>query len=186
MKQTQARVLTTVVGSYPVPSWLAGNNSRSVLRDAILTVLKTQELAGLDLVSDGELQRFDPGHPETNGMIDYFVSQMDGVRTRLSLSDLNRFRADRGLDYRAAPAGIVDGKIEEGTLDLPGDFASVRRLTRWPLKFTCTGPHMLAKVLTNCHYPGAPELALDLAAVLRKQLEPIDAAVVQLDEANIS
>ena len=185
-KRMQPKIKTTVVGSYPVPSWLVGNSSRVALHDAILTVLKIQELAGLDVISDGELKRFDPGHPETNGMIDYFLSQMDGVRTRLSLSDLNRFRADRGLDYRAAPAGIVDGKIGEGTLDLPGDFASVRRLTRWPLKFTCTGPHMLAKVLTNCHYPGAPELALDLAAVLRKQLEPIDAAVVQLDEANIS
>ena len=105
MKQTQARILTTVVGSYPVPSWLAGNNSRSVLRDAILTVLKTQELAGLDLVSDGELQRFDPGHPETNGMIDYFVSQMDGIRTRVSRSDLDRFRSDQDLNYRAIPAG---------------------------------------------------------------------------------
>src|SRR2546426_9009804 len=90
MKQTPARVMTTVVGSYPVPSWLAGNSSRSVLRDAILTVLKTQELAGLDLISDGELQRFDPGHPETNGMIDYFVSRMDGIRTRFSRPDLDR------------------------------------------------------------------------------------------------
>jgi 5-methyltetrahydropteroyltriglutamate--homocysteine methyltransferase len=42
-----------------------------------MAVLKTQELAGLDLVSDGELMRFDPSHPETNGMVDYFASQMD-------------------------------------------------------------------------------------------------------------
>src|SRR6266542_5088268 len=95
------RVLTTVVGSYPVPSWLVGNSSRVALQDAILTVLKTQELAELDLISDGELQRFDPGHPETNGMIDYFVSRMDGIRARFSRSDLDRFRSDAGLNYRA-------------------------------------------------------------------------------------
>src|SRR5712671_8182403 len=61
------RVRTTVVGSYPVPSWLVGNTSRLVLRDAVMAVLKTQELAGIDLVTDGELMRFDPSHPETNG-----------------------------------------------------------------------------------------------------------------------
>lgn len=181
-----SKIKTTVVGSYPVPSWLIGNSSRLVLRDAIMTVLKTQELAGLDVISDGELNRFDPSHPETNGMIDYFVSQMDGVQTRFSVSDLHRFRSDRGLDYRAAPAGVVIGKIGEGTLNLPADFHFVRGLTSRPLKFTCTGPHMLAKVLTNFHYPAPPDLAMDLAAVLRKQLESVGAAVVQLDEANIS
>ena len=63
-----SRIKTTVVGSYPVPSWLVGNTSRLVLRDAVMAVLKSQELAGLDLVTDGELMRFDPSHPETNGM----------------------------------------------------------------------------------------------------------------------
>jgi 5-methyltetrahydropteroyltriglutamate--homocysteine methyltransferase len=181
-----SRIRTTVVGSYPVPSWLVGNTSRGVLRDAIMTVLKTQELAGLDLISDGELQRFDPGHPETNGMINYFVSQMSGIRTRFSRSDILRFRSDRGVGYRTAPAGMVTGTIAEGTLNLPADFELVRGLTACPLKFTGTGPYMLAKVLTNSHYRGLPELAMDIAAVLRRQLEPIGAAVIQLDEANIS
>ena len=40
------RILTTVVGSYPVPSWLAAQPSEPNLRDALLVVLKTQELAG--------------------------------------------------------------------------------------------------------------------------------------------
>ncbi len=182
----EPRIRTTVVGSYPVPSWLVGNGSQVVLRDAIMTVLKTQELAGLDLISDGELNRFDPSHPETNGMIDYFVSRMSGVQTRFALSDLRRFRLDKGLDYRAAPAGVVVAPIGEGTLNLPGDFERTRRLTTWPLKFTCTGPHMLAKVLTNRHYPSLADLAMDLAEVLREQLKSIDAAVVQIDEANIS
>jgi 5-methyltetrahydropteroyltriglutamate--homocysteine methyltransferase len=182
----EAKIRTTVVGSYPVPSWLVGNTSRRVLRDAIMTVLKTQELAGLDLISDGELQRFDPGHPETNGMIEYFVSRMNGIQTRLSIADVKHFRSNPGVGYRAEPAGVVTGAITEGTLNLPADFELVRGLTDRPLKFTCTGPHMLAKVLTNRHYPGLPELAMDVARVMRQQLEPIDAAVVQLDEANIS
>ena len=72
-------IRTTVVGSYPVPTWLRVSSTRESLRDAMLAVLKTQELAGIDVVADGELYRWDVNHPETNGMIDYFVRPMTGV-----------------------------------------------------------------------------------------------------------
>lgn len=179
-------ILTTVVGSYPVPHWLLGDSSRVALRDAIMVVLKTQELAGIDVVADGELNRFDPSHPETNGMIDYFVSKMDGIRTRYSITDIRKFREDAGVAYRTDPAGIVTGPVGEGTLNLPRDYEFTKSLTRQPLKFTCTGPHMLTKVLTDRHYKSRPELAMAIAGVLRRQLETIDASVVQIDEANIS
>lgn len=151
-----------------------------------MAVLKAQELAGLDVISDGELQRFDPGHPETNGMIDYFVSRMDGIRTQYSRSDLEKFRSDRGLNYRAVPAGIVEDRVGDGTLDLRADYEFAHALTTSPLKFTCTGPHMLSKVLTSIYYISAADLAMDIAEILRRQLEGIQAAVVQIDEANIS
>jgi 5-methyltetrahydropteroyltriglutamate--homocysteine methyltransferase len=160
--------------------------SRGALRDAIMVVLKTQELAGIDIVADGELNRFDASHPETNGMIDYFVSRMDGIRTRYSITDLHKFREDAGVNYRSDPAGIAVGEIGEGVLNLARDFEFTRSLTRSPLKFTCTGPHMLAKVLTDRHYGDRAKLAMAIAGVLRRQLESIDAAIVQLDEANIS
>jgi 5-methyltetrahydropteroyltriglutamate--homocysteine methyltransferase len=179
-------IRTTVVGSYPVPHWLLGDTSRVTLRDAIMVVLKTQELAGIDVIADGELNRFNPSHPETNGMIDYFVSRMDGIATRFSISDLDRFRADSGLAYRAEPAGIVTGEIGEGSLNLPRDYELIRALTSHPIKFTSTGPHMLAKVLTNRHYGNPADLAMAIARVLRCQLERINAHVIQLDEANIS
>jgi len=180
------RIKTTVVGSYPVPSWLIGNSSRPVLRDAVMAVLKTQELAGLDLISDGELMRFDPSHPETNGMVDYFASRMDGIRKHFSLSDFDRFRSDRASGYRLLTAGMVVGKIQDGTLNLPRDFELVSTLTKLPLKFTCTGPHMLARVLTNCFYRDLADLAMDIAVVLRRQLEYIEAGTIQLDEACIA
>ena len=151
-----------------------------------MTVLKTQELAGLDVISDGELNRFDPNHPETNGMIDYFVRPMEGIKTRYSLTELVEFRKDQGLEYRKAPAGIVVGKISEGTLNLPDDYDFIRPLTRSPLKFTCTGPHMLTKVLTDMYYKDRAKLAMEIADVLRNQLKHITADVIQLDEANIS
>ena len=179
-------ILTTVVGSYPVPHWLLGDTSRVTLRDAIMVVLKTQELAGIDVVADGELNRFDPSHPETNGMIDYFVSQMDGIRTRYSVTDIAKFRADSGVAYRTDPAGIVTGAVTEGTLNLPRDYEFTKGLTSRPLKFTCTGPHMLTKVLTDRFYGDRAKLCMAIAGVLRRQLESIGASVVQIDEANIS
>ena len=179
-------IQTTVVGSYPVPHWLLGDTSRVTLRDAILVVLKTQELAGIDVIADGELNRFDPSHPETNGMIDYFVSRMSGIRTRFSVTDIETFRADRGLAYRSDPAGIVVSEIGEGVLNLPRDYEFTRPLTQRPLKFTCTGPHMLTKVLTDRHYGSREKLAMAIADVLRRQMERIGADVVQIDEANIS
>jgi 5-methyltetrahydropteroyltriglutamate--homocysteine methyltransferase len=102
------------------------------------------------------------------------------------MSDLERFRADAGLAYRAEPAGVVTGEVSEGMLNLPRDYEFTRALTSRPLKFTCTGPHMLAKVLTNRHYSDRAKLAMAIARVLRQQLERVHAEVIQLDEANIS
>jgi 5-methyltetrahydropteroyltriglutamate--homocysteine methyltransferase len=49
------RILTTVVGSYPVPEWLAAAPSEQALTDATRVVIATQEQAGIDVVCDGEL-----------------------------------------------------------------------------------------------------------------------------------
>jgi 5-methyltetrahydropteroyltriglutamate--homocysteine methyltransferase len=180
------QIKTTAVGSYPVLSWMVGDTSRLVLRDALMVVLKAQELAGLDLVTDGELMRFDPSNPETNGMVDYFISRIDGVQKQLSVSDTDRFRMDRASGYDLLSPGIVIGPISDGTLNLPRDYEFVRPLTRAPLKFTCTGPHILAKFLTNCFYKDTAEMAMDIAKVLRGQLELIEADTIQLDEAAIA
>src|SRR5438874_5703524 len=100
---TPSGILTTVVGSYPVPSWLAALPTAGNLRDALLVVLKTQELAGIDVVAVGELSRFDVNHPETNGMIDYFVRPLGGVRTAPTRAELEEFRGLRHMGFRARP-----------------------------------------------------------------------------------
>jgi 5-methyltetrahydropteroyltriglutamate--homocysteine methyltransferase len=178
-------ILTTVVGSYPVPAWLAAYPTAVHLRDAILVVLKTQELAGIDVVVDGELSRFDVGHPDTNGMIDYFIRPLAGVRTALGRAELDEFRRQAHMGFRARPAGVVEGKVDEGTLDLPAAFNPVRGLTDRPLKLTVTSPYMLARTLLDLHYRDTRALTMALAEVLRKQVEGIDAAVIQVDEANL-
>jgi 5-methyltetrahydropteroyltriglutamate--homocysteine methyltransferase len=119
-------------------------------------------------------------------MIDYFISRMSGIRTRFSISDIDEFRADLQMAYRTDPAGIVHDAVGEGVLNLARDFEFTRGLTEKPLKFTCTGPHMLTKVLTDRFYRGRDELCMAVARVLRRQMERIGAEIVQIDEANIS
>jgi 5-methyltetrahydropteroyltriglutamate--homocysteine methyltransferase len=177
---------TTVVGSYPVPAWLAAQPTAPHLRDALLVVLKTQELAGLDVISDGELSRFDVNHPETNGMIEYFIRPMGGISTAISREQAELFRTQAGMKFRTRPAGVVTGRITEGTLNLPGDWNHVRELTRVPLKFTITSPYMLAKTLLDQQYRDKRMLAMDIAQALRHQVAAIDCAVLQLDEANLT
>jgi 5-methyltetrahydropteroyltriglutamate--homocysteine methyltransferase len=179
-------IQTTVVGSYPVPSWLAALPSSPTLRDALLVVLKTQELAGLDVISDGELSRFDVNHPETNGMIEYFIRPLAGIDTAVSREQLAAFRAQHGMGFRTQPAGVVTGPLGEGTLNLPAAWQGVKGLTSRPLMFTVTSPYMLAKTLLDQHYGELRALAMALAEVLHRQVLEIDAAVVQVDEANLT
>lgn len=179
------RIKTTTVGSYPVPDWLVAAPSEQALIDATRVVLATQEQAGIDVVCDGELYRFDLDHPETNGMIEYFTTPLAGVRRDISLDELLAYRKMAGMGFRTRPPGVVDGPVSGGTLDLPDACARARALTKKPFKFTVTGPHMLAKTLLDHHYRDTAALAMAIADVLAAQVRHVEADVVQLDEANL-
>jgi 5-methyltetrahydropteroyltriglutamate--homocysteine methyltransferase len=176
---------TTVVGSYPIPSWLAAQPSEQAVIDATRVVLHTQERAGIDLVCDGELYRFDVNHPETNGMIDYFVRPMRGMRTAITFDELGAYRALPGMAFRTKPPAVCDGPVGHGALDLQTPCRRASALTGRPLKFTVTGPHMLAKTVHDLHYRDPEALAHAIADVLAEQVTGLDAEVVQLDEANL-
>jgi 5-methyltetrahydropteroyltriglutamate--homocysteine methyltransferase len=179
------RIRTTVVGSYPVPDWLAAAPSEQALADATRVVIATQEQAGIDLVCDGELYRFDLNHPETNGMIEYFTRPMSGIRSDIAFSEWLDYAKSAGMRFRARPPGVVDGPVGAGTLNLPIACARAKSLATRPLKFTLTGPHMLAKTLHDRHYRKPEKLAHAIAAVLAAQVKRLNADVVQLDEANL-
>jgi 5-methyltetrahydropteroyltriglutamate--homocysteine methyltransferase len=180
-----ARIQTTVVGSYPVPDWLAALPSEQALADATRVVIHTQEQAGIDLVCDGELYRFDVNHPETNGMIEYFVRPLEGVRTGIHFAELVDYRGRPGTRFRTRPPGVVAGAIGAGTLDLPAACARAKAMASRPFKFTLTGPHMLAKMLLDKHYGDVSKLAMAIADVLAEQVSHCDAEVIQIDEANL-
>lgn len=182
---TTPAIRTTVVGSYPVPEWLVALPSQQALADATRVVFKTQEMCGIDVVADGELYRFDVNHPDTNGMIEYFVRPMSGIRSAITRADIADFARAEGMGFRAEPAGVVEGPVDEGTLNLPRDYRRARSLTDHPLKFTLTGPHMLSKTLMDHHYRDKADLALAVGRALAKQVADLDPQVLQIDEANI-
>ena len=179
------RILTTVVGSYPVPDWLAKAPSEQALVDATRVVIATQEQAGIDVVCDGELYRFDANHPETNGMIEYFTRPMQGIRSEIGFSEWLDYAKASGMRFRTRPPGVVVGAVSAGALNLPIPCARAKSLASRAFKFTVTGPHMLAKTLHDRHYRDPAKLAKALAAVLADQVRHLDADVVQLDEANL-
>jgi len=185
MVSAAPRIRTTVVGSYPVPEWLVVAPSEQALIDATRVVIATQEAAGIDVVCDGELYRFDVNHPETNGMIEYFVRPMHGVRYEMTFDEVIAYRSQPGMRFRTRPPGVVEGQISSGTLDLPLACQRAQALATKTFKFTVTGPHMLAKTLLNRHYADTPALAHAIADVLAEQVAHLDADIVQLDEANL-
>ena len=109
---------TTVIGSWSVPDWLEraktavyhGGISRSQLADmhdmAIKAALKDQEMAGIDVVTDGELRR--------DNDVDYILARVPGVVARepvkafyfdyLDLELPARIAGRRARAARASPA----------------------------------------------------------------------------------
>ncbi len=180
-----SKIRTTLVGSYPVPNWVLNTPTRTSLHDALMVVIKTQEMAGLDVLVDGELGRFDVNHPETNGMIEYFLRPMAGLATDLTQEEIREFHAQEHMRFRAQPAAVVRGDLGEGTLDLATDYAQFAALTDRPVKFTVTSPYMLAKTIFDQHYDSLYDLSIVLAEVLAKAIGSIDADIIQIDEANL-
>lgn len=182
---SEPEILTTTVGSYSPISWLIASPSEQATIDATSAVIHTQRRAGIDLPTDGELYRFDPNHPETNGMIEYFVSRMGGVRSEIGRSDSAAFQAKSETGFRRKPAGVVEDEISEGTLDLKQACTRSMSVADGPMKFTITSPFMLARMLLDNHYNDLEALTMAIAGNLADQVSDLPSACIQVDEANI-
>src|SRR5882762_4507021 len=125
---------TTVIGSYSMPEWLerAKNDylSRRLSRrdldemhDAVRkAAIKDQESAGIDIVTDGELQR--------DNMIDYFTERLPGVQVDLGSK---RF-------YYDFYESVVRSKLASGPLGLADEVRFLRRFTGHRGKVAVSGP----------------------------------------------
>jgi 5-methyltetrahydropteroyltriglutamate--homocysteine methyltransferase len=88
--------------------------------------------------------------------------------------------------WRAKPAGVVNGAITEGVLNLPVDCARAASVAGGAFKFTLTSPYMLARTLLDVHYSDFDALTMSIAGVLAAQIAALKGCTcVQVDEANI-
>jgi 5-methyltetrahydropteroyltriglutamate--homocysteine methyltransferase len=179
MSSTLPVLPTTVIGSYSMPEWLerAKNDylSRRISRrdlddmhDAVRKAsIKDQEAAGIDIVTDGELQR--------DNMIDYFAERLPGVQVDLGSK---RF-------YYDFYDSIVRSRLASGSLGLSDDVRFLKRYTTRRPKVAVSGPHTLVKRIQNAHYPSEEAFALDLARILNFELKELvrsGATELQIDE----
>ena len=176
---------TTVVGSYPVPDWLKRAPDEEALGDALTVVMDAQLRAGIDVISDGELDRWDLARNAPGGMVERFVRPLDGVQAEPTRRQLATWAAREEVAYRRRPPGVVVGPLGEGGLDLQRGFDRARALTDAPLKLTLSSPYLIARVLADDFYHDFEALLMAVAGVLAAQLERIEAAVIQVDEPHL-
>src|SRR6476646_8589844 len=182
---SEPSILTTTVGSYPVPDWLPALPSEQARLDATRVVFDTQRQARIDLPTDGELYRFDINHPDTNGMIEYFLRPMTGIRSQVGRSDHENFARKSSMKFRRKAAGVVEEALGEGSLNLLADCELAASVAGGPFKFTVTSPYMLARTLLDHHYGSFEGLLMGIADVLADQVRGLPCACLQVDEANI-
>src|SRR5256886_5139974 len=180
------RILTTTVGSYPVPDWLAALPSEQALLDATRVVFDLQCQAGIDMPTDGELYRFNVNHPDTNGMIEYFVHKFGGVRREVGRCDTAAFRAKTEMRFRDKPAAVVTGPITEGVLNLPEDCARAASVAGGPFKFTLTSPPMLPPTFLDRPHHQFPQLPPPIPGALAAPMNDLSFARLQVGQAHRS
>ena len=204
---------TTVVGSYSVPEWLerlkteyyqrriSAQHLAEIHEVAIKAAVKDQELAGIDIVSDGELRR--------DNDVDYFLARIPGVhipqRAKTDYFDYYDAEVTRPLPElpgqpeqpgqpgqaggsEAGPgprASSAASPTASPSLGLAADFRFTRQLTQRPVKFSFTGPFSLSRRIRDSAYEQPGDLVRALARRLNaeaRELAEAGADFLQIDE----
>ncbi len=172
----------TVVGSYSVPEWLerlktdyyqrriSAAHLNEIHEVAIKAALMDQELAGLDIVSDGELRR--------DNDVDYLLARIPGIEIP------HRAKTDY---YDYYDAQVTRPLPEPGTIavGLAADYVFTRAHTAKPIKFSFTGPFSLSRRIRDSAYADPADLVRALARWLNSQareLAEAGAELLQIDE----
>ena len=197
---------TSIIGSLPRPAWYTANlgaqsfleamvNSRyrEQYEDAVSTFLRMQEVAGLDIVTDGDAH-YDE---QVAGMSwqSYPLSHMAGM-SKAGTPAVYRVGAaayERGhilhdfLEARVLP-GIV-GPVGRGDLQYTAMWKVAQRMTRRPVKFGTILPELLAaSVASDTYYKDPVERTLALSEAINQELTELAEAgcpVVQMEEPQI-
>lgn len=185
---------TTVIGAHSVPDWYealdrlvaVGQLAMASMTDAQCRASQAavldQEIAGIDVITGGEMHRRTHNrHSPPNAMLNFFWQKIPafqgGTRPKpITKHDPNVFH----------PAATCRGRISENIdLGLVAEFQSVSALTSKPVKITMTGPHTLCKVAYDEHYGDLSQMMTDAAKLLRhnfKMLVDAGCKHIQIDE----
>jgi 5-methyltetrahydropteroyltriglutamate--homocysteine methyltransferase len=173
---------TTIAGSLPKPSWLAepealwaawkldGEALAEGKRDAVRLVLRDQERAGIDVVTDGEQTR--------RHFVTTFIEGLDGV-------DFEHRKTVRIRNRYDASVPVVVGPVARRHPIYVDDAAFLRAETDRAVKYTLPGPMTMVDTLSDAHYGSREKLAWAFAEILNEEARAIAAAgvdVIQFDE----
>jgi len=207
LKATAGKLLpTTITGSLPRPSWYTENlGTRSFLDamvtsrfreqyvDALSVYLRDQEVAGLDIVTDGDC-RFDQdvgGQSWTS----YPPHHMSGFETRhpkLAKAGAGGIGFPRGhilhdyLEARVMPTLV--GPVGRGEMQFAELFKTAQRLTTKPVKFGTVTPELVAFAVQDEHYKDLPTRIMALSDAFNEELHDLadaGAQVIQMEEPQI-
>jgi len=185
-------LVTSVVGSYPQPSWLIDRarlgerlpprvRARELWRvpephleeaqdDATRLAVSDMERAGVDVVSDGEMRR--------ESYSNRFATALEGV-------DLDEPGVALDRTGHENPVPRVVGPIRRARPVEVRDVEFLRAITDRRIKITVPGPFTMTQQAQNDHYRDERELALAYAEAVNQELRDLKAAgadVVQIDE----
>ncbi|MBI1885146.1 MAG: methionine synthase [Chloroflexi bacterium] len=181
-------LLTTAVGSYPKPDYLAKARSQfsqgKLDRDDLAKLerrateywIRAQERLGLDVLVHGEMERGD--------MVAYFAGEPGG--TTIGGMKIGGLVRSYGNRYYHKPV-IVDKLRWPGpmTVDM---WRFAQGLTDRPVKGMLTGPYTMVEWSFDEHYPSRREAVLDMAQVIHREAEELaraGARYIQIDEPAI-
>jgi 5-methyltetrahydropteroyltriglutamate--homocysteine methyltransferase len=193
----------TTVGSWPRSSELlraqrqkqrgaiSAEDFERVADDAVLEVLRQQEDAGVDIVTDGEQRR--------DNFYSFVAEKLDGVRlmTLAEMLDIVEDKAgfERILQTLDVPAFAIKnptcvGKIERREPLALDEYLFLRRHTDRPIKVPLPGPYLLTRAMwvkeaTRAVYPTKEELAEDVVSILLEEIRELrdaGADFIQFDE----
>jgi len=172
---------TSVIGSYPKPWWLRkvkrlwemgkadDDDLMEAENDAVIAVVREQELAGIDIPSDGEQRREE--------MVEYFAERLGGFKFYGPVRVW-------GNNYFNKPA-VVDKIVYKEPITL-SEYLFLRKVsTRRIVKVTITGPYTIADWSFNEYYSTKEELVKELSSIINKELKMLadnGALFIQIDE----
>jgi 5-methyltetrahydropteroyltriglutamate--homocysteine methyltransferase len=185
---------TTVIGAYSVPDWYealdrlvaVGQLSMGSMADAQYrageAAIHDQELAGIDVITGGEMHRRTHNrHSPPNAMLNHFWQKIPAFQGSTRPKPITPHDPDVFHPAATCRDRIAD-TIDLGLVD---EFNMVSALTRKPVKITMTGPHMLAKVAYDEYYDDLSKMIMDLSKLLRQNFKLLAAAGckhIQIDE----